>query len=146
VPERSGNRPPRRFRPRIGTSPLTEIEYSITRPQHQREGHHAQDRTPDHILAFDSIANGTAQYRAKRNRAKEHEEIHLRALHRNVKCSDEIEGIVTGQAGQVDVLGENEHHQNRYSPPHFIGLQTVRTVIACELRRIRGCCPMALGP
>ena len=87
----------------------------------QREGErqHAENRSPDHVLAPDTVTDRAAEHRAGRHRAEKHEQVQLRAAHRHVERLDQIEGVVGAEARQVDVLREDEHQQQRQRAGHL---------------------------
>jgi hypothetical protein len=93
--------------------------------QRQRERQHAQDRSPDHVLSAESIANRTTDERAGADRSKEREQMQLRAADGNVEPVDQKEHEVARQARQVDVLREHQcqQHGQRLARPRVDGLR-----------------------
>ena len=85
--------------------------------QRQAERQHAEDRSPDDVFPADPVADRTADERAGGHGREKHEQVQLRALHRDVEAVDQEEGVVAGQAREVDVLGENQREQYRQSEP-----------------------------
>ena len=79
-----------------------------------------------------------------RHRAEEHEQVHLRGLHRDVKLGDQVERVVADQARQVEVLGEDQRDQNRHRPRDLAARQVrFRRARRARFRRHAG---MALVP
>ena len=58
---------------------------------------------------------GSAEQRAERHRQQKDEQVDLRGAHRNMKFLDQIEAVVAGDAGDVEVFREDQHHQNARS-------------------------------
>ena len=90
---------------------------------HQREWQNAEDREPDDGLGADLVADGTAQNRADSSSTEEQEQHHLRLLHRNAEFVDHIERIIAGDAGKVDVLGEDKQRQDEQRCDHLFAWQ-----------------------
>ena len=101
--------------------------------QQQREGQHAEDRNPDHVLAAQPVAERAAEDAAGRHRGQEHEQVQLGGAHRQVELVDQVEGVVAGDARQVEVLGEDQRQQHARSPAP----RAARGV--CRLRTGGGC-------
>ena len=81
--------------------------------QQQSKGQNTQDRGPDDVLAAEPIAQGSAGHAAHCRRGQEHEQQQLGSAHRNVKVIDEVEGVIAGDAREVDVLREHQRQQHR---------------------------------
>ncbi|CAM2158991.1 hypothetical protein PT2222_50047 [Paraburkholderia tropica] len=80
--------------------------------QQQRERRDAQDRTPDHVLAADAVADRAADDRARGHGGEEHEQVHLRGLHGQMEAVDQIEREVAVDAREVEVLREHQQHED----------------------------------
>src|SRR5262245_49934186 len=84
--------------------------------ERERERQHTEDRDPDDVLATKPIADRSAEDRPGSDRAEENEEIDLRGAHRDVELLDQIEGVITVEACEVEVLGEDQRRENRQRP------------------------------
>ena len=74
--------------------------------------------------------------------AEEHEQVHLRALHRHVEAFDQVERVVAGQARQVDVLREDQRDQHRQRADARLRVAAARTERvrrSCARPRSRAC-------
>ncbi len=91
--------------------------------QHQGEGQHPQDRAPDHHLAPQAVAHRPADQGSRRHRAQEDGQIDLRLPHRKLEGLHQIEGVIAGQAGHVDVLGKHQHRQKTQGDQHLAARQ-----------------------
>jgi len=80
--------------------------------QDQGERQHAKDRAPNHVFAPDPVTHRSADQRADGNGRQEHKQMDLRALHGHVESLDQIERVVRVQADHVEILGEDQRHQN----------------------------------
>src|SRR5208282_3512266 len=72
------------------------------------KGSTPQNRPPDHVFGTDAIADGSAEERTCSRGAQKHEQMQLRAAHRHAEAADEVEGVVAGEAGEIEILGEDE--------------------------------------
>ena len=85
------------------TKPITTLKHrgpeQIGVGQHQGERQRPQDGNPDHIFAPEMVAHRAARQGAHRHRRQEHEQMHLRRLHRNAEGVDQVEGVIAADAG-----------------------------------------------
>jgi len=82
--------------------------------ERQREGEreHAEDGSPDHPLRADPIADRPAENRPRGDRAKEHEQVQLRARHRDAEAADQVERVIAAEAREIEILREDQHRQH----------------------------------
>ena len=106
--------------------------------QQQRERQHAEDRSPDHVLATDAIAQRPAEDRARGDGAEKHEEVQLRALDRDVKSIDEVERVEGAETREVDVLREHEHEQHRDRGGHLAAREVMERRVVAAVRAAAG--------
>ena len=85
----------------------------------ERERQHAEDRAPHDGFAADLVSDGAADEGAGSDGGEEGEEMKLRAADGYVELRDEVEGVVAGEAREVDILGEDERAEdaNGYDDP-----------------------------
>src|SRR6185437_16374735 len=50
---------------------------------------------------------------------QKHEKVDLRALHRYVELVDQIERVVAGETREIEILGEQQRHENGQRKSHF---------------------------
>ena len=88
--------------------------------ERQGKRRHAQDRHPDHTLAADSVADRSAQQRARRDGEKKTEEMKLRALNREAELSHQEKRVVARHAREVEIFRKNERDQNSERQDHSL--------------------------
>ncbi len=76
---------------------------------------------PDHSLAANAIADRSSDQSAGSHRAQEDEEVNLRTAHGNVKAGHQVKRVVAGEAGQIEILGEDQRDQNGDRRSHAPG-------------------------
>lgn len=96
--------------------------------QQQSKGRHAENGTPDHPLAADAVADGTAGHRAHRRGQEEGEEVHLGLLQGQGELLHQVEGVEGLQAGHVEELGEHQGPQHQQGDRHLAPGQGVARV------------------
>ncbi len=84
--------------------------------QKHREWRNPQDGTPDDAFAADTIADRPPQKRTQSHRQEKHEQMNLRRTHAHVELLDEVEAVEARDARDVEVLRENEKHQDADRP------------------------------
>ena len=62
-----------------------------------------EDGGPDHRLAANAITDRPAGHRANGRCQQEGEQMQLCALHRDAEALDQVEGVQTVQAGNIEV-------------------------------------------
>ena len=82
--------------------------------QEQGEGQDAEDGAPDNVFAAEAIADGATEEGAGGGGSEEGEEVQLRALDGDVEAGDQVEGVVAGEAGQVEIFREDQRHQDAH--------------------------------
>src|SRR5208337_536483 len=80
----------------------------------QGEGSHAQDRTPDHVLAAVAVAYGAADQGAGGDRELEEEEVELRRPYGQLEAVDQEEGEIAVHSREVEVLREDEDEEDEH--------------------------------
>src|SRR6185437_15302582 len=70
-------------------------------------------RAPDHFLAADAIADRTADKRARRRRDQKDEQTELCVLGRKTEMMLEIEQVIGGNGGEIEILREQQRDQHR---------------------------------
>ena len=91
--------------------------------QHQRERQHADDRAPDDRPAAEPVADRSADHRAGRRRRQEDEQIDLRRLRGQMEAVHQVEDVVARQAGQVEILREDQCQQDGDGSSHLAARQ-----------------------
>ncbi len=74
----------------------------------QGEGQDAENGAPDDGLTAYAVADGATHKGSGGYRGEEGEEMELRAAHGHVEAGDEVEGVVAGEAREIDVLREDQ--------------------------------------
>src|SRR6267142_4337197 len=80
--------------------------------QEQGEGQGPQDREPHDGNTSHAVTDRSACKSAGHDAGEEREQIELRRLDGQVELVDQIEGVVRAQAGAVDILGEEQGHED----------------------------------
>ena len=80
--------------------------------QKQREGQDAEDRNPNYILATDAVTDGPANERAHGDGGQKEEKMNLGGPYGDLEPADQVKDKVVVDARQVEVLGENQRHQD----------------------------------
>ena len=81
--------------------------------QRQRERQGADDGDPDHRPPADPVGERAADQRSRGDRGHEHEQVHLRVVHRQLEPLDQVEREIGAEAGRIHVLREHQQHQHR---------------------------------
>ena len=80
------------------------------------------------------VQNRSTDKRPGRHRAQEHEQVNLRALHGNAEMLDQVEGVKVPDAGQIEILGKNQHQQERQRENHLAHGHCGRHFCSARLR------------
>ena len=85
----------------------------------ESEGQHAEDGDPDDELAAVAVAYGASDQGARGDRGEEEEEQICEVLDGDMEALDEIEGVVAGEAGEIEVLREDERDEDSEGADDF---------------------------
>ena len=91
--------------------------------EEQSEGEDSQDGNPDHVLAADAISHGSAGEGSDSGGSEEEKQIELRAADADVEFTDQVKGVVAGDAGEVEIFREDQRDQDGDREGHFAGRQ-----------------------
>ena len=78
----------------------------------QAEGSRPQNRAPDDVFPTDAVADWTSQQGTGSRCEQEDEQIELLVLYRHSEFMNQVKGIITVQAGHVNVFREYQDNDN----------------------------------